>query len=86
MPDSEVVAHISASTGLSAGDAARVVDDVLAYYAEPAEAFVRRRHAYYRRRGIKNPAAFGLIAAELERRVVAAPRLTERQVRRMIYG
>jgi hypothetical protein len=86
VPDSDVVDHVSASTGLSRGDAARVVEDVLAYYAEPTEDFVRRRHAYYRSRGVKNPAAFGLIAAELQRRVVAAPTLTERQLRRIIYG
>jgi hypothetical protein len=86
VPDSDVVDHVSASTGLSRGDAARVVEDVLAYYAEPTEDFVRRRHAYYRSRGVKNPAAFALIAAELQRRVVAAPTLTERQLRRIIYG
>jgi hypothetical protein len=71
---------------LSLGDAARVIDDVLAYYAESTEAFVRRRHSYYRSRGVKNPAAFSLIGTELRGRVVAAPELTERQLRRIIYG
>ncbi len=86
MADLDVVEHITASTGLSAGDAARVVDDVLAYYAEPTEDFVRRRHRYYRSHGVRNPVAFGLISAELSSRVVAAPHLTERQLRRIIYG
>jgi hypothetical protein len=84
--DHDVVSHIAASTGLSPADAARVVDDVLAYYAEPADEFVRRRHQYYRSRGVKNPTAFRLIGTELDDRLVAAPRLTERQLRRIIYG
>ena len=33
-----------------------------------------------------NPESFTRIAAELRARPVAAPRLSERQVRRIIYG
>ncbi|MBA2558784.1 MAG: hypothetical protein H0V07_02680 [Propionibacteriales bacterium] len=86
MPDPDVVAHVAVSTGLSRGDAARVVDDVLAYYAEPAEAFVRRRHTQCQARGMRNPDIFRRIRAELAGRVVAAPELTERQLRRIVYG
>ena len=35
---------------------------------------------------MKNPQIFGQIAAELDRRVVAAPPLSERQLRRIVYG
>jgi hypothetical protein len=86
MSDPEVVSHITASTGLSTRDAARVVDDVLAYYAEPVEAFVRRRHAQLKERGMRNSDIFRLVMSELSTRLVAAPELSERQLRRIVYG
>lgn len=85
-PDIALVDHLRATTGLSETEAARVVDEVVAFYAEPVEAFVRRRHAELKLRGAKNPEIFARIADELASRVVAAPPLTERQLRRLVYG
>lgn len=84
--DPDLVGRVAASTGLSAGEAARVAADVLAWYCEPVEEFVRRRHAHYRLYGKRNPEIFALIAEELAGRVVAAPSLSHRQLRRIIYG
>jgi len=84
--DPELVARIVASTGLTPAEAARVVEDVVAFHAEPVEDYVRRRHAHLKTYGAKNPEIFARIAAELADRVVAAPALTERQLRRLIYG
>ena len=64
----------------------RVVEDVLAFYAEPVEGYVRRRHAELKTYGVRNAEIFARIAAELEERVVAAPPLSERQLRRIIYS
>jgi len=82
----ELVAHLAATTGLSEPEAARVVEDVVAFLAEPVEDYVRRRHAELRTFGAKNPQIFAQIAEELAGRVVAAPDLTERQLRRIVYG
>src|SRR5262249_37875756 len=84
--DAELVGKVAASAGLSAGEAARVVADVVAWYREPVEAYVRRRHAHHRVYGKRNAEIFALIAAELAERVVAAPELSQRQLRRIIYG
>jgi len=84
--DSELVERIVASTGLTRAEATRVVEDVVAFHAEPVEEFVRRRHAHLKTYGAKNPEIFARIAEELGARVVAAPRLTERQLRRVVYG
>ena len=46
MHDAELVQRVAGTTGLSDAEAARVVDDVLAWYAEPLEDYVRRRHAH----------------------------------------
>jgi hypothetical protein len=86
-PDVEsLVTHLARSTELDPGRARRVVQDVLAWCAEDVDALVRRRHRELRAAGLDNPAAFAHIAAELPDRCVAAPRLTERQIRRVIYG
>ena len=85
-PDPDLVDRIATSTGLSASEAARVVEDVIAFHAEPVEAYVRRRHAELKTYGAKNPEIFARISEELADRVVAAPELTERQLRRIVYG
>lgn len=84
--DPLLVAQVAASTGLRHSEAARVVDDVLAYHAVPIQEHVRRRHRELRGTGSRNEATFAQIAAELPGVVVAAPRLTERQLRRLVYG
>lgn len=84
--DPELVGQIAESAGLSAGEAARVVADVVSWYREPLEAYVRRRHAQFRVYGKRNPEIFALIAGELAGRVVAAPELSQRQLRRIVYG
>lgn len=85
-PDPALVRHIAATTGLATAEAVRVVEDVLAFHDESVEDFVRRRHARLKTHGVKNPEAFARIAEELAGRPVAAPRLSERQLRRIIYG
>jgi hypothetical protein len=84
--DAELISQVSASTGLSPGEAARVVADIVGWYREPVEEYVRRRHAYMRTYGKRNSEIFALIAAELDNRLVAAPELSERQLRRIVYG
>ena len=84
--DPLLVAHVAASTGLTPAEAVRVVEDVLAFHAEPVEDYVRRRHAHLKTYGAKNAEIFARIATELADRVVAAPPLTERQLRRIVYG
>jgi hypothetical protein len=84
--DAELVDHLARTSPLSRGEAARVVAEVLGYFSEPAEGFVRRRHRELRAQGFKNEQAFARIAAELPRRRVAPPQLSLRQIRRIIYG
>ncbi|KLO62954.1 hypothetical protein AA983_05990 [Dermacoccus sp. PE3] len=86
MPDEELVQRIAVSTGLPTNEAARVIDDVLAFYDEPVEEYVRRRHAHLQLYGTRNAEAFRVIADELRTRPVKAPQLSERQLRRIVYG
>ncbi len=82
----DLVDHVVRTTHLPAGVARRVVDDVVAYFSEPVEALVRRRHRELQASGLANAAIFDRIAAELADRPVAAPTLSARQLRRVVYG
>jgi hypothetical protein len=82
----DLVERVARTTHLPAGVARRVVDDVVAYFTEPVEAVVRRRHRELQATGLANPEIFERIAGELAVRPVAAPALSSRQIRRIIYG
>jgi hypothetical protein len=82
----DLVDHLVSTTHLPAGVARRVVGDVVAYFSEPVEAVVRRRHRELQAAGLANPAIFDRIEAEMTARPVAAPPLTHRQIRRIVYG
>ncbi|MGI9327848.1 MAG: hypothetical protein ACR2PZ_21700 [Pseudomonadales bacterium] len=86
-PDDALIRHLSAATALSPVAAQRCVREVLAYYDEPLEAFVVRRHQELQQDGqLKNQAIYQQIVAEAYERRFAIAALSLRQVRRMIYG
>ncbi|GAA1507819.1 hypothetical protein GCM10009788_09830 [Nocardioides humi] len=78
--------HVRDSTGLGTAEAVRLIQDVLAFHDETVEAWVRRRHGELRTQGARNDAIFARLRVELRTTVVAAPDLSERQLRRIIYG
>ncbi|MFH8485576.1 hypothetical protein [Streptomyces longisporoflavus] len=82
----DLVDHLTRSTPLQRGEALRVIQDVLAYFDETTEEFVRRRHRELQGQGLLNAAIFEQISADLEYRAVAPPGLSLRQLRRIIYG
>ena len=84
--DPDLIAHLASTTGLPGGTCRRMVLDVLAQYGETVEAFVHRRHSELMHEGLKNAQIYGRLIEEISARRFAAPTLTERQVRRMIYG
>jgi hypothetical protein len=86
VPDPALVSHVVATTSLTAGEAVRVIEDVIAFHAQPVEDYVRERHARLKTYGARNPEIFAQIAEELSQRVVAPPSLSERQLRRIVYG
>lgn len=86
MPPPELVHYIAESTGLPVAVAERVVADVVAYFRETTEQFVRRRHAELQRRGRKNAEIWTVLSEELAERRVNPGELSERQLRRIVYG
>jgi hypothetical protein len=89
MPDpfpQDLARHLAASTGLPQSTAMRVIADVTTYFSETTEEFVRRRHAELQQGQRTNDEIWPVIAAELSQRRFAAPGLSERQLRRLVYG
>ena len=82
----DLLDHLVRSSRLSRSEAARVVEEVFAFFDENPEAFVSRRHRALQSEGLSNSAIFARIAAELPRFRFRAPAYTERQLRRIIYG
>lgn len=82
----ELLVEVCRSTGLPPNIAARVLDDVLAYFHETAPEYVRRRHRELQRRGHGNDRIFEQLSAELPALRFAAEPLSQRQLRRIVYG
>jgi hypothetical protein len=82
----DLVRHVAVSTGLPEATATRVVADVTAYFKETVAEFVVRRHGELRNGNLKNDEIWPVIAAELGSRRFGSPELSERQLRRMVYG
>jgi hypothetical protein len=83
----DLIRNVAESTGLPEATASRVIADVAAYFSETVEAFVTRRHAELQGKGNKrNDDIWPQLAAELKARRFKAGDLTERQLRRIVYG
>lgn len=85
-PLDDLVNHLTRTTDLGRGEAARVIAEVIAYFSEPLDVVVKRRHAEMQAAGLTNVVIFERIRQELRFWRVAAPALSDRQVRRIIYG
>ena len=82
----ELVAHLVRSTGLGHERVARIVAEVIAAHDETVGEFVRRRHRELQGSGLANAQIYPRIGDELAARRFAAPELSERQLRRLVYG
>jgi hypothetical protein len=82
----DLLRRVVVSTGLTQPDAERLIADVLSYFDETVEQFVRRRHSELQRRDLRNAEIWQTLARELSARRFAAAALSERQLRRLVYG
>jgi hypothetical protein len=82
----ELVDYLARSSRLTPQEAARLVNEVLAFMSEAPEDFIRRRHLALQSQGLSNRAIYLQISDELAARRFRAPEYSERQIRRIIYG
>jgi hypothetical protein len=82
----ELAMYLVRSTRLTQSEALKVIDEVLAFMNETPEDFIRRRHLGLQSQGYSNADIFAQISKDLAQRRFRAPELSERQIRRIIYG
>lgn len=85
-PDDALVEHLHGLTGLGREECRRLVGEVVAFFDETVEVYVRRRHAELKLFGARNEEIFARLRQELTTRVVRPPELSLRQLRRIVYG
>ncbi len=85
-PPPELIDHLCRQSALTALEAERLIAEVLAYYAENTESFIRRRHRELQAEGISNTTIYSTIRDEILGRRFPANAYTVRQIRRTIYG
>ncbi len=81
----DLVRHVALSTGLDESTAQRVVADVMAYCSQTVEEYVATRHEELKGK-LKNDEIWPRLSAELGQLRFKAQNLSERQLRRIVYG
>ncbi|MDA3811372.1 MAG: hypothetical protein PF518_13695 [Spirochaetaceae bacterium] len=64
----------------------RLVEDLGDYFSRDVKEFIAERHHILHGEGMKNEEIYKVIQRELRERRFAGPELSERQIRRVIYG
>jgi len=84
----DLATFLARSSRLDAAEARRLIAEIVAQLAaETVEQFVVRRHRELKAQDAeRNEAIYRRIAEEVATRPFAVARLTERQIRRLIYG
>ena len=82
----ELIDHLCRISPLTAREAEHLVAEVLAYFSQVPDEYLRTRHQELQAQGFSNSAIFSTLQREMLDRRFAAKPLTTRQIRRAIYG
>jgi hypothetical protein len=86
MDDGPLIQHLGQITGLAPALLGKILDEVHAWFALDLEAWVRCRHRELRQQGLRNAEIYPRLQAEAQGILVRPGPLSERQIRRIIYG
>ncbi|HUI68964.1 MAG TPA: hypothetical protein VL354_00500 [Spirochaetia bacterium] len=86
MQPHELKRHLTETYGISESDFQHFQEEFLAFYDQTLEEFVCRRHQELQKTGMKNAEIFRRIQREAAGRRFAVRELSERQIRRLVYG
>jgi polyhydroxyalkanoate synthesis regulator phasin len=82
-----LIDHLCNNSSLQADEAQKLVAEVIAFFSETKEAWVLRRHAELKHdEGLSNAQIYARIENELPDSVFVSRTLSQRQIRRIIYG
>jgi hypothetical protein len=72
--------------GLSEEELGKLIEDLWLLSGDTVAAYVRRRHEELQKEGAPNERAFTILEREVAEGRFASPPLSQRQIRRIIYG
>jgi polyhydroxyalkanoate synthesis regulator phasin len=84
--DNDLIDHLCRHSPLTVEQARQVVAEVNHYYRESLAEYVCRRHKELQQQGYSNSVIYSELIDELPARRFAQEPLSERQIRRLIYG
>ncbi len=82
----ELIDHLCRSSRLTEKEALQVVNEVLAFFDESPETFLRQRHQELQALGHSNKDIYAVLQNELQTRRFICKPMSTRQIRRAIYG
>ncbi len=82
----ELLGHLQTVTGLEASILVKLLEETRAWYAKDFPTWIRDRHRELQRQGMRNADIYPLLREEAGRILVHPEPMTERQIRRVIYG
>ncbi|MEE9334839.1 MAG: hypothetical protein V3U65_12200 [Granulosicoccaceae bacterium] len=82
----DLIDHLCRHSPLTAEQAKQIVAEVNNYYRESVAVFVCRRHKELQHQGLSNNAIYNALMHEMPERRFSNEPLSERQIRRLIYG
>ncbi len=85
-PMDDLIDHLCRHSPVTAEQARQIVSEVNNYYRESVAEFVCRRHKELQQQGLSNSAIYAALQLELPDRRFSQGHLSERQIRRLIYG
>jgi hypothetical protein len=86
MMDDKFKRHVIDTYNVSERDFERLYEEFLEHFGSSLEDYIRHRHFQLKAEGKKNDIIFRALIIEAARRRFPAQALTERKVRRMVYG
>ena len=84
--EEDLLLHLRAVTGMSESLLSKILEETRAWYAKDLRTWIRDRHRELQRQGLRNREIYPKLQAEMRGILVQPAPLTERQIRRMIYG
>jgi len=84
--EEQLLRHLETVTGLERPLLRKILSEIHAWYGADLAGWLRRRHAELQRQGMRNREIYPRLQQELRATLVRPTELSERQIRRLLYG
>jgi hypothetical protein len=86
MKDEDLLKHLAAVTGLDPGTLGKILEEIHHWYDEDLRGWLVRRHRELQGQGLKNREIYPRLQDEAGRALLRPGPLSQRQIRRALYG